>query len=123
VRHGLARWYRWRLWFEEYPVRESRNMVVNGMQQTLLGLYDLADVSPAARSLYRRGVASLAALLPLFDAPSGRSYYSLVHLFGYQPLLAPAAYHVAHAALLRQQNELSPRRSFIRYARRWEETA
>jgi hypothetical protein len=120
---GLVRWYRDHIWFEEYPVVASRVLVLNGHQQALLGLYDMADKSRLARRLYSRGVRSLAALLPLFDSPSHRSYYSLVGLFGNPPLLAPQAYHEAHAALLRQQNELSPRAAFIKYARLWESTA
>jgi hypothetical protein len=120
---GLARWYRNHVWFEEYPLPSSRNLVLNGMQQTVLGLYDMADKSRVARRLYRRGVESVAVLLPLFDAPSGRSYYSLGHLFGYPPLLAPEGYHVAHAALLRQLNALSPHAVFLRYAKHWEATA
>jgi hypothetical protein len=117
---GLVRWYRSQIWFEEYPSPVSRVLVLNGMMQTVLGLYDLADRSELARRLYRRGLKAIAALVPLYDGNASGTYYSLVGRFGYAPLLAPPDYHAAHARLLRQLDGLSPHARFRKWAKRWE---
>jgi len=86
-------------WFEEYPT-EPGSFVLNGFIYALVGLHDLveaarrAGVETRAERLFdevhyllvyfikdniRQGVASLYALLPLFDGGS-RSYYDLRHI-------------------------------------------
>ncbi|KER26460.1 hypothetical protein T265_06313 [Opisthorchis viverrini] len=71
-------------WFEEYPTRPGSH-VLNGMIYSLVGLYDLSQVSPLpevrkrSTQLWHSGLNSLSTLLPLFDSGSG-SFYDLRHV-------------------------------------------
>jgi len=118
ARGGLLRWRRGEIVFEEYPT-ERRSLPLNGHLQTLIGLYDLSDLSPTARRWFRRGVRSAAGILPDYDAGGGRSLYSLVNLSGFPPFLADDGYHSEHVEELRLLNRLSPHRAFRRYIARW----
>lgn len=89
------------VWYEEYPTTPS-SYVLNGFIYSLLGLYDLktvaapSDQGQEAERLYRDGLHSLRALLPLFDTGSG-SIYDLRHYsLGSAPNLARWDYHTTH---------------------------
>jgi hypothetical protein len=118
-RNGLARWYRGGIWFEEYPSRQA-SLVLNGHAMTLIGLYDLADLSPRAARLFRRGAATLSRALPDFDDGHGRSWYSLVHLHGFPRFHAPPSYDPLIVNMLNVLNEIHPHDAFSRYARAWD---
>ncbi|XP_014662775.1 PREDICTED: D-glucuronyl C5-epimerase-like isoform X2 [Priapulus caudatus] len=98
-------------WYEEYPTTPS-SFVLNGFIYSLIGLYDLGAMcggssgdgavctaAQAARvaRLYRDGMVSLKAMLPLFDMGSGSSY-DLRHVVvpGSAPNLARWDYHTTH---------------------------
>jgi len=72
------------VWYEEYPTVPPC-FVLNGFMYALIGLYDIAATAPpgegqsAAMRLYSSGIASLRAMLPLFDTGSG-TLYDLRHL-------------------------------------------
>jgi heparosan-N-sulfate-glucuronate 5-epimerase len=122
TRGGLARWHDGGIVFEEYP-SERPSLPLNGHLQTLIGLYDLADVSPRAEKLFHRGVRTAARIVPEYDAGGGWSLYNLVHQVGFAPVATEPSYHVAHVRLLRLLNRLSPHRAFRRWAARWKPVA
>ena len=69
------------VWYEEYPTNPP-SFILNGFMYSLLGLYDVKSVSTRVRKqatqLYKSGIESLAAMLPLYD--SGFStFYDLRH--------------------------------------------
>jgi len=86
------------VWYEEYPTVPA-SLVLNGFIYSLMGLYDLSQTSGGgaeAGQLYREGIASLRALLPLFDTGSG-TLYDLRHVTSHvAPNLARWDYHVTH---------------------------
>lgn len=104
--------------YEEYP-SERPSLPLNGHIQALLGLYDLADVSPAARRMFARGADTLVRVLPQYNAGGGWSYYNLVYQVGFAPVPAQAEYHAAHVRLLRQLDELWPHHTFREWADAW----
>ena len=87
-------------WYEEYPTTPSC-FVLNGFIYSLIGLYDLQQTAPPdkageAARLYRAGMRSLKAMLPLFDTGSG-TIYDLRHFtLGVAPNLARWDYHATH---------------------------
>jgi hypothetical protein len=115
---GLMRRHDGGIAFEEYP-SERPSLPLNGHLQTLVGLWDLSDVSPRAGELFRHGVRTAARMVGEYDAGNGSSLYNLVHQVGYAPVLAPPAYHAAHVRLLSLVDRLSPHRAFRRWAKRW----
>ena len=66
-------------WYEEYPTNPP-TFILNGFMYSLLGLFDLKSVSSknTATSLYKSGIESLAALLPLYDSGAS-TFYDLRH--------------------------------------------
>ena len=66
-------------WYEEYPT-DPPTFILNGFMYALLGLYDLKSVSSSkmASSLYKAGIESLAAMLPLYDSGAS-TFYDLRH--------------------------------------------
>jgi hypothetical protein len=104
--------------FEEYP-SERPSLPLNGHVQTLIGLYDLADVSPRARRMLDRGAATLVRVLPQYDAGGGWSLYNLVHQAGFARVPAQPGYHAAHVNLLRLLDGLWPHHAFREWADRW----
>ena len=66
-------------WYEEYPTNPP-TFILNGFMYSLLGLFDLKSVSSRnlAASLYKSGIESLAALLPLYDSGAS-TFYDLRH--------------------------------------------
>ena len=110
-------------WYEEYPTTPSC-LVLNGFIYSLLGLYDLkvsvenGDETDAGR-LYQAGIASLRAMLPLFDTGSG-SIYDLRHFtLGVAPNLARWDYHATHVTQLLLLSTIDPDPVFESTAKRW----
>ena len=67
--------------YEEYPAQPAPH-VLNGMILALFGLWDLARALPGdgrAAEIFERGVATVEALLPLYDT-GWWSLYDLYHL-------------------------------------------
>ena len=110
---GLSRRYHGRLFFEEYPTAQI-NFSFNGDLQTLIGLYDADDLVPAAKSLFSRGVKTVAANLAVFDSHAGYSLYSIA-----SPTPPPPGYNPAIRSELRILAQLTGRAIFSRYAEIW----
>uniref|UniRef100_A0AAV2J8F3 heparosan-N-sulfate-glucuronate 5-epimerase n=1 Tax=Knipowitschia caucasica TaxID=637954 RepID=A0AAV2J8F3_KNICA len=127
-------------WYEEYPTSPS-SFVLNGFIYSLLGLYDLSETAgergggggggaggggggeaggaSEAAELFRRGMASLKAMLPLFDTGSG-SIYDLRHLvLGSAPNLARWDYHTTHINQLQLLASIDDAAIFKDVLRRW----
>ena len=111
-------------WYEEYPTTPSC-FVLNGFVYSLVGLYDLKTVAPPdeardATRLYRAGVDSLRAMLPLFDTGSG-STYDLRHftLHGVAPNLARWDYHATHVNQLLLLTTINDDPVFETIVHRW----
>jgi heparosan-N-sulfate-glucuronate 5-epimerase len=106
--------------YEEYPTQPAI-YVLNGFMFALLGLYDLASVQPRSRalSMYRAGLRTLHAVLPLYDH-QGTGVYALSD--GKHPVISPYYYQALHINLLRALNRLHPDRTFVKYGSRWEQT-
>jgi hypothetical protein len=120
TRGGLLRRWKDRPFYEEYPTVEAPTYVLNGFQQALLGLYDLADVSPTARRQFHAGLDTLERMLPLYDLGDGRSTYSLAHLYWPSPpTAATSSYHLSHVGMLLLLNRIKPDRVLRRYVRLW----
>ena len=66
-------------WYEEYPTNPP-TFILNGFMYSLLGLFDLKSVSSNhdVSSLYKAGLESLVALLPLYDSGAS-TFYDLRH--------------------------------------------
>ncbi len=90
------------VFYEEYPTRPAPSCTLNGFMFALLGLYDLAQVPNAeAAQLFEKGLATLRAILPLYDLGDG-SAYDLGHLT-HPPrrVKADQGYHLIHISLLK----------------------
>lgn len=117
---GLVRRWEGLPFYEEYPTKEAPTYVLNGFQQSLLGLHDLSDVSLAARRLFSRGMKTLVRMLPLYDLGDGRSTYSLAHLnWPALPTAANPSYHLSHVGMLRLLDRIRPHPALRRYGRLW----
>ncbi|XP_021399111.2 D-glucuronyl C5-epimerase [Lonchura striata] len=110
-------------WYEEYPTTPS-SFVLNGFMYSLIGLYDLKETAgeklgEEARLLYERGMASLKAMLPLFDTGSG-SVYDLRHfMLGTAPNLARWDYHTTHINQLQLLGSVDDAPVFKEFVKRW----
>ncbi|XP_066065442.1 D-glucuronyl C5-epimerase isoform X2 [Chamaea fasciata] len=110
-------------WYEEYPTTPS-SFVLNGFMYALIGLYDLKETAgerlgEEARALYERGMASLKAMLPLFDTGSG-SVYDLRHvMLGTAPNLARWDYHTTHINQLQLLASVDDAPLFKEFVKRW----
>ena len=91
-------------WYEEYPTSPVSLHVLNGFLYSLFGLYDLSKAAEtaqkqnsAASRLFKQGIASLEALLPMFDNGHG-TFYDLRHVVvpGHPPMRARWQYHRVH---------------------------
>lgn len=112
-RGGLKRAYDGGIFFEEYPTKQI-NFSLNGDLQTLIGLYDVSDLVPLAKSLFSNAVATIARSLPTFDSHAGYSYYSLALLTP-----CPPGYNAAIRDELTILTQVTGRPTFARYAQRW----
>ncbi|XP_041977576.1 D-glucuronyl C5-epimerase isoform X2 [Aricia agestis] len=109
------------VWYEEYPTTPPL-FVLNGFIYTLLGLYDLHAIAGDrdAKHMFDDGMASLKALLPLFDTGSG-SFYDLRHFtLGVSPNIARWDYHATHVNQLYLLAGLDPDPILLSTAKRWE---
>ena len=108
--------------YEEYPTRSAPSYVLNGFVFSLLGLWDLSRVPNAeARELFERGLETLRAALPLYDAEKC-STYDLTHLTRTQPPRRPLRhrnYHLIHIILLHALASVTGEHIFVRYRDRW----
>ncbi|NWY49088.1 GLCE epimerase, partial [Sylvia atricapilla] len=110
-------------WYEEYPTTPS-SFVLNGFMYALIGLYDLKETAgdklgKEAGLLYERGMASLKAMLPLFDTGSG-SVYDLRHfMLGTAPNLARWDYHTTHINQLQLLASVDESPLFREFVKRW----
>lgn len=117
------------VWYEEYPTNPS-TFVLNGFMYSLVGLYDLKEVLEehdltkyeqysTVTSLFKQGMESLKALLPLFDASSG-SVYDLRHFtMKTEPKVARWDYHSTHINLLYILSTLDSDPVLTETAERW----
>ncbi|CAD6188313.1 unnamed protein product [Caenorhabditis auriculariae] len=118
-------------WYEEYPTLPG-SFVLNGFLYSLIGLYDFSELQlnsddnekyyaklNEAKKLYDVGVASLKALLPLFDTGSG-SIYDLRHVaLDTAPNLARWDYHGVHVYLLKWIANIENDAKLEETVRRW----
>jgi hypothetical protein len=110
---GLGRSFDRGIYFEEYPTR-AVNFSLNGDLQTLIGVYDVADLVPAAQSLFTRAVRTVADNLAQFDSHAGYSYYSLA-----SRTPCPPGYNAAIRSELKILASLTGRKVFAHYAGVW----
>jgi heparosan-N-sulfate-glucuronate 5-epimerase len=107
--------------YEEFPAQPAPH-VLNGMIFALFGLWDLIRVQPEDRraaELFERGVASVEALLPLYDT-GWWSLYDIYHLEAPSPRNpATAHYHDIHIKQLKVMHAITGRGPFGAFARRW----
>ncbi|XP_006813331.1 D-glucuronyl C5-epimerase B-like [Saccoglossus kowalevskii] len=110
-------------WYEEYPTNPS-SFVLNGFIYSLIGLYDLMMTASdedrvEAERLYREGLTSLKALLPLYDTGSG-TVYDLRHITtGVAPKLARWDYHTTHISQLQLLSSIEKNSLFQNTLERW----
>lgn len=120
VEHGgVATIHNRHPWFEEYPAPRP-TLVLNGHIQALLGLYDMARHSPAAREMFLEGASSVVQMLPEYDS-DGWSLYNLGYQLGFRPLRALPDYQSAHVRLLRELNSVFPHHTLTEWADRWDD--
>ncbi|XP_031978726.1 D-glucuronyl C5-epimerase [Corvus moneduloides] len=110
-------------WYEEYPTSPS-SFVLNGFMYALIGLYDLKETAGEklgreARLLYERGMASLKAMLPLFDTGSGTIYDLRHFMLGTAPNLARWDYHTTHINQLQLLSTVDDAPVFKEVVKRW----
>jgi heparosan-N-sulfate-glucuronate 5-epimerase len=110
---GLGRRLDNGIYFEEYPTH-AVNFSLNGDLQTLIGVYDVADLVPAAQTLFTRAVRTVADNLGAFDSHAGYSYYSLA-----SRTPCPPGYNPAIRSELRILAAITRRKVFTHYARIW----
>lgn len=108
-------------WYEEYPTKPA-SFVLNGFIYSLLGLYDLMTISPAAKEsqmLFEEGVTSLKNMLPLFDMGSVTAYDLRHFTLGTAPNLARWDYHATHVNQLLLLSTIVKEPLFVQTAERW----
>ena len=110
---GLSRRLEGGIYFEEYPTG-AVNFSLNGDLQTLIGVYDVADLVPAAHALFTQAVSTVAHNLARFDSHAGYSYYSLASRTS-----CPPGYNAAIRSELRILASLTERETFAHYAQVW----
>ena len=110
---GLSRRFDNGIYFEEYPTR-AVNFSLNGDLQTLIGVYDVADLVPAAQTLFTRAIRTVADNLARFDSHAGYSYYSLA-----SQTPCPPGYNAAIRSELNILASLTGRKVFAHYAQIW----
>ncbi|OQV18384.1 D-glucuronyl C5-epimerase [Hypsibius exemplaris] len=113
------------VWYEEYPTKPP-SFVLNGFIYALLGLYDVSltatgEDQKRAHNLFADGVASLKALLPLFDTGSGSTYDLRHFTLKSLPNIARWDYHATHVTQLLVMNSIAPDEMFQSFAQRWSE--
>ncbi|KAL5014972.1 hypothetical protein ScPMuIL_009242 [Solemya velum] len=110
-------------WYEEYPTTPG-SYVLNGFIYSLLGLYDLKEISQpedrvTAEKLYSEGLKSLKAMLLMFDTGTG-TFYDLRHItLGISPNRARWDYHTTHINQLLTLSIIDDDPIFLNTAKRW----
>jgi heparosan-N-sulfate-glucuronate 5-epimerase len=102
-------------WFEEYAsVGALESRVFNGAAHSVIGLHEMATRADdeRARLLYEKGIASLAASLPTYDA-GWWTYYDALGL------MANYKYHEVNIGLARKIGEISDDDRFSAAAATW----
>ena len=120
-RGGISDTYDGNATYEEYPAQPAPH-VLNGMIFALFGLWDMARAQPGdphAKELFERGVASVEAMLPLYDT-GWWSLYDLYHRERPAPLNpCTTHYHDMHIKQLMALHAITGRELFDVMARRW----
>jgi heparosan-N-sulfate-glucuronate 5-epimerase len=108
------------VFFEEYPTEPAPSFTLNGFMFSLLGLYDLAEAgNPDAAELFREGMRTLVAGLPLFDLGNGTAY-DLVHLtLPPRSVHRDSGYHLIHITLLNALGTATNDRTILWYRDHW----
>ncbi|SEK29849.1 D-glucuronyl C5-epimerase C-terminus [Nonomuraea pusilla] len=111
ARGGVLRRFEDRFdWFEEYPTPTPTH-VLNGHLFALIGVHDVGELTgdAAAKDMFRRGLATLDRMLPLYDL-SSRTSYDLLH-YTRTPATAPNparwSYHSLHVTQLSALNAIT----------------
>jgi heparosan-N-sulfate-glucuronate 5-epimerase len=121
ARGGITDTYGGRTTYEEYPARPAPH-VLNGMLFALFGLWDLIRTGPCdgrAPEIFEDGVATVEALLPLYDT-GWWSLYDLYHLeVPTRRNPCTAHYHDIHIKQLMVLHAITGREAFDTFARRW----
>jgi heparosan-N-sulfate-glucuronate 5-epimerase len=104
-------------WYEEYPA-EAPHHVLNGYEFALIGLRDVADLSPLADELWLTGVASLIARIHMFDVPTRRTQFYGGVLGSRTPVYAD--YRRVHALATRALADMTMDPTLRGWAERWE---
>lgn len=106
------------IFFEEYPSLPAAH-TLNGHMSALLGLYDWSLLGHGgARTLFDRGLDTLARLLPLYDL-GGISAYDLGYITHRTKVRATAAYHGLHIVQLNALASVTRRPELIAYRDIW----
>jgi hypothetical protein len=120
-RGGITDAYDGQTTFEEYPAQPAPH-VLNGMIFALFGLWDLVRAQPddaRPAELFKRGVASVETLLPLYDT-GWWSLYDLYHLEASTPRNpCTVHYHDIHVKQLKIMHAITGRDAFGALARSW----
>ncbi len=66
--------------YEGYASLPVRVHTLAHMLYAMIGLYDMSDLSPAARRLFRGGLVTVDRALPYYDDGQGRTLVWLLHL-------------------------------------------
>lgn len=120
---GVLRMWRGQPFYEEYPTTERPTLVLNGFLFALIGLHEFAEATGDRRAgrLWRRGEASAAATLRLYDMGDGASSYGLAHLAGGpDPVPVGDVYPYIHVELTRVMYHLTGRKVYRAMSKRWE---
>lgn len=108
------------LWFEEYIVSpHPPTHVLNGFIWAIWGLYDffLATGDRLANELFKASVHTLETNLRLYEI----GFWSLYEQSGTRlKMIASVFYHHLHVVQLHVMHELTGKRVFREFARRWE---
>lgn len=117
-RGGLTARLRGGAFYEEYPTRPA-SFTLNGFMYTLIGLYDLRDVSPRAGRLFRAGRRTLIRNLHLYETGGISAYHLGFRTKPPRPILKSLKYHRVHVVGLTVLNRMDPSPTMRRYRDRW----
>lgn len=108
-------------WFEGYATLPSKVHTLGHFLPALVGLYDMSDMSPTARSLFERSIRTLPRALPYFDT-GARTTPWLAHLTApVRPVETTAGtFQEQFVAELHALDSVRPNASLRAYRDRWE---
>ena len=102
-------------WYEEYAhPKAKRSRVLNGMQLTLIGIYEYYEATSDenAKLLFEKGIESLKTNIEKYDA-GWWTYYDALGL------LANRDYHQVHITLTNKLYELTNEPMFLSLNKKW----